>query len=179
MIVWSSWQILRTVFKKSTYHLQDGLTIEYRALLPIDFQTFRGSALSARMIEDGFTLEKTQNTQKREQFAEFLSRLERSQLMVEAAKDAIIHAAVKPQFSGSPRDRCPADKVSIDELSPTEILVFNDAIYKLSGGELAEETFRSTSEADAVERPVNADANSEGEYVDDSIDSEGVSSESV
>ena len=26
-------------FKTSTYMLQDGLTIEYRALLPIDFQT--------------------------------------------------------------------------------------------------------------------------------------------
>lgn len=169
----------RNRLKQNTYKLQDGLIIEYRALLPIDFQTFRGSALSARMIEDGFTLENTQNIQNREQYAESLPRLVRSQLMVEAAKDAIIHAAVNPQFSGFPPDRCPADKVSIDELTPTEILVFNDAIYKLSGGDLAEERFRQSSEADAVDRPDEADASSEGEHVDDSVDCEGVQSESV
>ena len=161
-------------FKTSTYMLQDGLTIEYRALLPIDFQTFRGSSLSAQMIEDGFTLNKTQNAKTREQYAESLPRLVRSQLMVEAAKDAIIHAAVNPRFSGLPKDRCPADKASIDDLSPTEILVFNDAIYQLSGGDLAEERFRGTSQADDVEGQITTDAGSESEHVDGSIDREGV-----
>ena len=40
-------------FKTSTYTLQDGLTIEFRALLPIDFQTFSGSAIRTRMTEGG------------------------------------------------------------------------------------------------------------------------------
>ena len=40
-------------FKTSTYTLQDGLTIKFRALLPIDRQTFNGSALTTKMIEAG------------------------------------------------------------------------------------------------------------------------------
>ena len=99
--------------------------------------------------------------------------------MVEAAKDAIIQAAVNPKFTAFSPEKCPEDRVSVDELSPSEILVFNDAIYRLSGGDLAEETFRESSEADTMDRPDEADADSESEYADDSVDSEGVQSEPV
>ena len=164
----------RNRLKKDVYHLGDGLSIEYRALLPIDFQTFRGSALSARMMEDGFTLNKTQDITHRERYAESLPRLVRSQLMIEAARDAIIHSAVNPKFSGLPPDECPANQVSIDELTPTEALVLNDKIYQLSGGDLAEDAFREAGQADGVEGSDEGDAVTTEEHADDSPDGKRV-----
>ena len=161
--------------KTSTYTLQDGLAIKYRALLPIDRQTFRGSALSAKMIEAGLDY----NDQKaRAKYVNQLPSLARIELVTEAAKDTIIQAVIEPQFTAVPPDQCPPNKVSVLELSPTEILELDNAIRKFSGGDEEEEIFREPSEADA-EDTGESDADSEDEHVDGGTDGEGVSSEPV
>ena len=161
--------------KTSTYTLQDGLTIKYRALLPIDRQTFRGSALSAKMIEAGLDY----NDQKaRAKYVDQIPSLARIELVTEAAKDAIIHAVTEPQFTALPPEKCPPNKVSVLELSPTEILELDNAIRKFSGGDEEEETFREPSEADAEDEGESV-AGSEDEHADDRTDSEGVQSEPV
>ena len=110
--------------KTSTYTLQDGLAIKYRALLPIDRQTFRGSALSAKMIEAGLDY----NDQKaRAKYVNQLPSLARIEIVTEAAKDTIIQAVIEPQFTAVPPEQCPPNKVSVLELSPTEILELDAA----------------------------------------------------
>ena len=159
--------------KTSTYTLQDGLAIKYRALLPIDRQTFRGSALSAKMIEAGLDY----NDQKaRAKYVNQLPSLARIELVTEAAKDTIIQAVIEPQFTAVPPDQCPPNKVSVLELSPTEILELDNAIRKFSGGDEEEEIFREPSEADAEDEGESV-AGSEDEHADDRTDSGEVRSE--
>ena len=161
--------------KTSTYTLQDGLTIKFRALLPIDRQTFRGSALTAQMIEAGLDY----NDQKaRAKYVDQIPSLARIELVTEAAKDVIIHAVTEPQFTALPPEKCPPNKVSVLEVSPTEILELDAAIRKFSGGDEEEEIFRSASEADAEDEGESV-AGTEDEHADDSTDSEGVQPEPV
>ena len=162
-------------FKTSTYTLQDGLTIKFRALLPIDRQIFNGSALTTKMIEAG--LDHNDN-KARVKYVDELPSLARIEIVTEAAKDAIIHAVTEPQFTAVPPEKCPPNKVSVLELSPTEILELDNAIRKFSGGDEDEETFREPSETDA-EDTGESDATGEDEHVDGSTDSEGVQPESA
>ena len=162
-------------FKTSTYTLQDGLTIKFRALLPIDRQIFNGSALTTKMIEAG--LDHNDN-KARVKYVDQLPSLARIEIVTEAAKDAIIQAVTEPQFTAVPPEKCPPNKVSVLELSPTEILELDNAIRKFSGGDEDEETFREPSETDA-EDTGESDATGEDEHVDGSTDSEGVQPESV
>ena len=160
-------------FKTSTYTLQDGLTIKFRELLPVDRQTFRGSALSAKMIEAGLDY----NDQKaRAKYVDQIPSLAQIELVTEAAKDAIIHAVTEPQFTALPPEKCPPNKVSVLDLSPTEILELDAAIRKFSGGDEEEEIFRGTSETDAED---TAGSDADGEHVDGGTDSEGVQPEPV
>ena len=161
--------------KTSTYTLQDGLTIKYRALLPIDRQTFRGSALSAKMIEAGLDYN---DQEARAKYVDQIPSLARIELVTEAAQDAIIHAVIEPQFTALPPEKCPPNKVSVLELSPTEILELDNAIRKFSGGDEEEEIFREPSEADAEDEGESV-AGSEDEHADDRTDSEGVQPEPV
>lgn len=161
--------------KTSSLTLQDGLTMKFRALLPVDRQTFRGSALSAKMIEAGLDY----NDQKeRAKYVNQLPNLARIEIVTEAAKDAIIHAVIEPQFTALPPEKCPPNKVSVLELSPTEILELDDAIRKFSGGDEEEEIFRGASETDAEDEGESV-AGGEEEHADDRTDSEGVQSEPV
>ena len=162
-------------FKTSTYTFQDGLTIKFRALLPIDRQIFNGSALTTKMIEAG--LDHNDN-KARVKYVDQLPSLARIEIVTEAAKDAIIHAVTEPQFTAVPPEKCPPNKVSVLELSPTEILELDNAIRKFSGGDEEEETFREPSETDA-EDTGESDAAGEDEHVDGSTDSEGVQPEPV
>ena len=98
--------------------------------------------------------------------------------MTEAAKDAIIQAVTEPQFTALPPEKCPPNKVSVLELSPTEILELDNAIRKFSGGDEEEEIFREPSETDA-EDTGESDATGEDEHVDGGTDSEGVQPESA
>ena len=165
----------RNRFKTSTFTFQDGLTIKFRALLPIDRQTFNGSALTAKMIEAGLDY----NDQKaRTKYVDQLPSLARIEIVTEAAKDAIIHAVTEPQFTALPPEQCPPNKVSVLELSPTEILELDAAIRKFSGGDEEEEIFRGTGEANAEDEGESV-ADGEDEHVDGGADGEGVQSEPV
>ena len=166
----------RNRFKTSTYTLQDGLTIKFREVLPVDRQTFNGSALTTQMIEAG--MENVHDLEVRQQYADNLSSLARIELVTEAAKDMIIQTVIEPQFTALPPEQCPPNKVPIQELSPTEILRLHAAIQEFSGGGEAEEMFRETGETDA-EDTAESVAESTDEHADDSTDSEGVRSESV
>lgn len=166
----------RNRLKTSTYTLQDGLPIKFREVLPIDRQTFNGSALSTQMIEAG--IENVQDPETRQQYADNLPSLARIELVTEAAKDMIIQAVVEPKFTALPPERCPPDKVSIMELSPTEVLELQAAIQQFSGGAEAEETFREAGETDA-EDTAESVAGGADEHADGGTDSEGVSSEPV
>lgn len=166
----------RNRFKKSTYTFEDGLTIEFRALKPIDFQTFRGSALTIRMVEAG--VKGYNDTKKRQQFSDSLSDLAGLELVTDAAKETIIQAATDPKFTALPPDKCSPEKASIDTLSPTEVWELSDAIKNFSGGDEAEEMFREPGETDA-EDTAESVAGGADEHADDSADSEGVQSESV
>lgn len=163
-------------FKTSTYTLKDGLTIEFRALTPIDFQTFRGSALTTRMVESG--VKGTNDPETRQKYSDSLSNLAGIEIVTDAAKETIIQAVTKPQFTALPSDKCAPGKVSIDALSPTEVWELSEAIRKFSGGDKAEETFREASETDAEDTP-ESDAGGEDEHADGGTDGEGVSSEPV
>ena len=162
-------------FKTSTYTLQDGLTIKFRELLPIDRQTITGSAVTTKMIEAGLGFN---NKELRVTFVDQLPSLARIEIVTEAAKDTIIQAVIEPEFTAVPPDQCPPNKVSVLELSPTEILELDAAIRKFSGGDEEEEIFRSASEADA-EDTAGSDADGEDEHVDGSTDSGEVRSEPV
>ena len=161
--------------KTSTYTLQDGLTIKFRALLPIDRQTITGSAVTTKMIEAGLDFN---NKKLRPKFVDKLPSLARIEIVTEAAKDTIIQAVIEPQFTAVLPEQCPPNKVSVQDLSPTEILELDAAIRKFSGGDEEEEIFRSASEADA-EDTAESDADGEDEHADDSTDGEGVQSEPV
>lgn len=162
-------------FRKSTYTLQDGLTIEYRALLPMDHQTFSGSAIRMRMTEAGLDYN---DGDAREKYLDTLSVEASNEIVVEAAKQSIVQAALNPKFSALPASQCPPDKVSLDELSPSEIILFDTAIQKFSGVKQDEEMFREPSETDAEDTGESV-AGSADEHADGGTDSEGVSSESV
>ena len=86
-------------FKTSTYTLQDGLTIEFRALLPIDFQTFSGSAIRTRMTEGGLNYN---DAKARLKYLDTLSVEASNEIVVEAGKQAIVQAAINPKFSALP-----------------------------------------------------------------------------
>ena len=161
--------------KTSTYTLEDGLTIKFRALLPIDRQTITGSAVTTKMIEAGLDFN---NQELRVTFVDQLPSLARIEIVIEAAKDTIIQAVIEPQFTAVPPDQCPPNKVSLLELSPTEILELDNAIRKFSGGDKEEEIFRGTGEADAEDEGESV-ADGEDEHVDGGADGEGVQSEPV
>ena len=150
-------------FKTSTYTLQDGLTIKFRALLPMDFATFRGSALSARMTEVGLSYT---NDEARTEYVEQMPILARTEVVIEAAKQAIIQAVISVQFTAIPPAQCPPNKVSVDVLPPTDVLNLSAAIQKFSGGDEDEETFREPSETDA-EDTGESDATGEDEHAQD------------
>ena len=162
-------------FKTSTYTLQDGLTVEFRALMPVDFQTFRGSALNTRMTEAGLNYS---SKKARTKFLDQISDAAQMEVVLDAAKQAIIQAVTSVQFTALPPAQCSPNKVSIDVLSPTDILKLSDAIDKFSGGDKEEETFREPSETDA-EDTGESDAAGEDEHVDGGADGEGVQSESA
>lgn len=163
-------------FKTGTYTLQDGLTIKFREMLPVDRQTFNGSALTTQMIEA--RLKDVNDPETRQQYLDSLSSLARIELVTEAAKDVIIQLVIEPQFTALSPEQCPPNKVSILELSPTEILEIDAAIREFSGGGEAEETFREASETDA-EDTGESDAGGEAEHADGGTDGEGVSPEPV
>ena len=162
-------------FKTSTYTLQDGLTVEFRALMPVDFQTFRGSALNTRMTEAGLNYS---SKKARTKFLDQISDAAQMEVVLDAAKQAIIQAVTSVQFTALSLAQCSPDKVSIDVLSPTDILNLSDAIDKFSRGDKEEETFREPSETDA-EDTGESDAAGEDEHVDGGADGEGVQSESA
>ena len=162
-------------FRTSTYTLSNGLTVEFRALMPIDFQSFRGSALNARMTEAGLDYNETEI---RIEFVDEMSVTAQTEIVIEAAKQTIIQAVTSVQFTALPPAQCPPNKVSIDVLPPTDVLNLSDAIYKFSGGDEDEETFREPSETDA-EDTGESDAAGEDEHVDGGTDSEGVQPEPV
>ena len=162
-------------FKTSTYTLQDGLTVEFRALMPVDFQTFRGSALNTRMTEAGLNYS---SKKARTKFLDQISGAAQLEVVLDAAKQVIIQAVTSVQFTALPPAQCSPDKVSIDVLSPTDILKLSDAIDKFSRGDKEEETFREPSETDA-EDTGESDAAGEDEHVDGGADGEGVQSESA
>ena len=165
----------RNRFKTSTYTLQDGLTIEFRALLPIDFQTFSGSAIRTRMTEGGLNY----NDEKaRLKYLDTLSVEASNEIIVEAGKQSIAQAALNPKFSALPPSQCPADKVSLDELSPSEIIMFDKAIQDFSGVKQDEEMFREDSKTDAADT-AEPEPTSENEHADGGTDGEGVPPESV
>ena len=126
--------------KTSTYTLQDGLAIKYRALLPIDRQTIQGICTERENDRSGFGLQRSESYGQ--QYVNQLPSLARIELVTEAAKDTIIQAVIEPQFTAVPPDQCPPNKVSVLELSPTEILELDNAIRKFSGGDEEEEIFR-------------------------------------
>ena len=127
------------------------------------------------MIEAG--LDHNDN-KARVKYVDELPSLARVEIVTEAAKDAIIHAVTEPQFTAVPPEKCPPNKVSVLELSPTEILELDNAIRKFSGGDEEEEIFREPSETDA-EDTGESDATGEDEHVDGGTDSEGVQPESA
>lgn len=162
-------------YKTSSYTFNDGLTVKYRALTPADDQTLRGSALDGKMTEAGLTKFDNKSKQK---FLDGLSSAARIEVVIEGAKLVIIQASIKPKFTGLPPDACPPGKVSIETLTPNEILDWAAAIKQFSGGDEAEETFREPSETDAEDAGESV-AGGEAEHADGGTDSEGVSSEPV
>ena len=162
-------------FKTSTYTFDEGLTVEFRAMTPADDQTLRGSALDGKMTEAGLTAFDNKSKQK---FLDGLSSAARIEVVLEGAKVVIIQASTNPKFTGLPPHSCPPGKVSIETLTPNEILDWAAVIKKFSGGDEDEETFREPSETDA-EDTGEPDAAGEDEHVDGGIDGEGVPSEPV
>ena len=162
-------------FRTSTYTLSNGLTVEFRALMPVDFQSFRGSALNARMTEAGLDYNEVEI---RLEFVDAIPFAAQTEIVIEAAKQAIIQAVISVQFTAIPPAQCPPNKVSVDVLPPTDVLNLSAAIQKFSGGDEDEETFREPSETDA-EDTGESDAAGEDEHVDGSTDSEGVQPEPV
>ena len=165
----------RNRLKTSSLTLQDGLTMKFRALLPIDRQTITGSAVTTKMIEAGLDFN---DLELRQTFVDQLPSLARIEIVTEAAKDTIIQAVIEPQFTAVPPEQCPPNKVSVQDLSPTEILEIDAAIRKFSGGDEEEEIFRGTGGADAEDTGGTV-ADGETEHVDGGTDSEGVQSEPV
>ena len=161
--------------KTSTYTFDDGLTAKFRALTPADDQTLRGSAVDGKMTEAGLTKFDQKSKQK---FLDGLSSAARIEVVLEGATLVITQASIDPKFTALPPEQCPPGKVSIETLTPSEILDWAAAIKKFSGVEQDEETFREPSETDAEDTGESV-AGSEGEHADGGTDSEGVSSESV
>lgn len=134
-------------FKTFSYTIPStGLTIECRALLPIDFQTFGGSAIRRRMTEAGLDYH---DDEARLSYTDGLSVEASNEIVVEAAKQSVIHSAQRPKFTALPVSECSAGMASIDGLSPSEIVLIDKAIQDFSGVEKDEEMFRGDSESDA------------------------------
>ena len=162
-------------YKTSSYTFNDGLTVKYRALTPADDQTLRGSALDGKMTEAGLTKFDQQSKQK---FLDGLSSAARIEVVLEGAKLVITQASIDPKFTALPPEQCPPGKVSIETLTPSEILDWAAAIKKFSGVGTDEETFRGTSETDAEDTGESV-AGGEGEHAPDRAGGEEISSEPV
>ena len=82
----------------------------------------------------------------RVEYLDALSVEASNEIMLEGARQAVVQAALDPKFSALPPEQCPPGKVSLDNLSPSEIILFDKAIQDFSGVEQDEETFRESGE---------------------------------
>ena len=159
---------------KGRYVLNDGVfagyPVQYRALLPIDYFMLKGSPVTAGMVSLGLD---PQNDKQHDEYIAGLSSAEISQIYTESSKLIVLQAVEKPLLTDAPPERCPPNRISIQELSLTDILGLRGAIEELSGVKEQEATFREADKKD------NADADgSESSGAVESDDS-GADSESV
>lgn len=141
---------------RGRYVLNDGKFVgcpfQYRALLSIDYFLLKDSPIASRMSALGLD---AQDDAVMESYLTNLSGLEINQIYVESSKLIVIEAVEKPVLTDAPPERCPPNRISIHDLSLTDILSLRAEIEKLSGVDEQDATFREVEAADT--EPSSAD----------------------
>ena len=148
----------------------EGCPIQYRALLSIDHQMLRGSPVTRRMSALG---KNSRDAKEYEKFLEGLSDGEINRIYAESAKLMVIEAVEKPMLTDAPPERCPPNRISIQDISLADILSLRVEIERLSGVSEKEETFPEADETDSAD----TDESESGGTVES--DDSGADSESV
>ena len=147
-----------------------GCPVQYRALLSIDHQMLRGSPVTRRMVELG---KDSRDIEEQDKFLASLSAEEINRIYTESAKLMVIEAVEKPMLTNAPSERCPPNRISIQDISLTDILNLRLEIERLSGVSEKEETFPEADEADSADTD-ESESGSTVEPNDSGVDSEGV-----
>ena len=153
----------------------EGCPVQYRALLSIDHQMLRGSPITARMVALG---KDSRDNKEYDKFLTGLSSLEINRIYTEAAKLMVIEAVEKPMLTDAPSERCPPNRISIQDISVTDILNLRLAIERLSGVSEKEETFPEADETDTADAD-ESESSGTVESDDSGADSEGVGESTV
>lgn len=145
-----------------------GKPIVFRKLKPGDALVLEESALSIKLTELGYNTIGLRDDAFDDAVAS-VPKLDGIEIAVNAARAVVVLAAVKPLFSHLPSDRCPDDRISVEDLPIEEVLAASAAIKKESGVVDAEARFRPTDGEGALgadssepERPTD-DSDTESE----------------
>ena len=147
-----------------------GCPVQYRALLSIDHQMLRGSPVTRRMVELG---KDSRDIEEQDKFLASLSAEEINRIYTESAKLMVIEAVEKPMLTNAPSERCPPNRISIHDISLTDILNLRLEIERLSGVSEKEETFPEADETDSADTD-ESESGGTVEPDDSGLDSEGV-----
>ena len=149
-----------------------GYPLKYRALLSIDHELHKGSPVTSGMVN--VSLDPQDQEQLNAYVAE-LSPIENHENYIESTKLIVLDAV--EILSAAPPERCPRNRISIQELSKVDLMMLRIAIEDLSGVRESEATF---PEADAEDSTDTDESESSGEAEsDDSGDNSGSVGESA
>ena len=126
-----------------------GCPIQYRSLLAIDHLMLKESPITNRMTLLGLDI---RNREAANKYLQSLSNIEIHRISIESSKLIVIEAVEKPVLTDAPSERCPPNRISIHDLSLTDIMSIRTGIEDLSGVNEQEETFREADEAGASDR---------------------------
>ena len=164
-------KVRETEIARGYYVLMDGkfagCPVQYRALLPIDYLMLKDSPVTTRMTLMGLD---SRNKAQADTYLQNLSSLEVNRIYTESSKMIVVEAVEKPVLTDAPPEQCPPNRISIHDLSLTDIMSIRRGIEELSGVADKEATFR---EADAEDNADGGESESSGEAEPDDTASDG------
>lgn len=149
-----------------------GYALKYRALLSIDHELHKGSPVSSGMVNAKLD---PQDKGQRDAYVGELTSVEHNQIYTEATSLIVLDAV--EVLSAAPPERCPLNRISIQELSKVDLMMLRVAIEDLSGVRESEATFPETDAEDSTD-PDESESSGEAES-DDSGDNSASVGEST
>lgn len=120
----------RKHFKKRSYQLIEGGTVEFKALTPLDVINIQKDVIDRGLLDMG--VKDLDDIPTRQAFMDNLSDAGRVEFMMEVGRRVIVHALLKPQFTQLPVGP-ESEKVHVSEITPSATIDLYLAIEEFSG----------------------------------------------